>query len=137
MSIYFRGVKTIKDSRTILNAWIEGINSKRLGDVERLYNRNALVLPTFSSQCLDSPECIAKYFNRLASHEHLKVSVHDKTVKLDNLGQEIQVISGIYFWEIDIEGEILNFEARFTFVLDMKLESPIIHHHSSQVPRML
>jgi len=32
---------------------------------------------------------------------------------------------------------LLNFEARFTYVVDLSKASPIMQHHSSQIPRML
>ena len=31
--------------------------------------------------------------------------------------------------------EVVTVEARFTYVLDLSLTSPILHHHSSQLPR--
>jgi hypothetical protein len=33
--------------------------------------------------------------------------------------------------------ELLNFEARFNCLLDFARPAPILHHHSSQIPRMI
>jgi len=50
---------------------------------------------------------------------------------------DIWTMSGIYNWRFIVDGELLNFEARFSYLVDLSKSSPIIHHHSSQIPRML
>lgn len=49
----------------------------------------------------------------------------------------LHTISGIYNWRFLVVGEALNFEARFDYLIDLKKTSPILHHHSSQIPRAL
>ena len=46
-------------------------------------------------------------------------------------------MNGNYLWDMVIDGETLSFEARFSYVLDLESPAPIMHHHSSQVPRVL
>lgn len=121
----------------IIKNWMNNINNGEIENVLALYDKNAVLLPTFSSIVLKTPAAIRDYFERLSSREGLKVSIHEKTLIVQNLGKEITLLSGICRWEFKIDGQLLNFEARFTFGLNLKQPSPIIHHHSSQIPRML
>ena len=47
------------------------------------------------------------------------------------------MVNGIYDFQFLMDGTLLTFPSRFTFVIDLEKESPILHHHSSQVPRTL
>jgi hypothetical protein len=80
---------------------------------------------------------IRSYFERLALRKELQVEVHRETICEQKHGENMVILSGIYGWKFLIEDELLTFEARFSFLLDMEKETPIIHHHSSQIPRML
>jgi hypothetical protein len=46
-------------------------------------------------------------------------------------------LCGIYCWRFAVDGEPLSFEARFSYFMDTARPRPILHHHSSQIPRML
>lgn len=121
----------------VLQSWLDGINS---GNVDRpisLYADNAILLPTFSNKSLVDLKDKRDYFTRLAGYEDLSVVLHDRTLHSQQLSGKLFVLSGIYCWRFEIEGELLNFEARFSMAVDLDQASPIIHHHSSQVPRML
>jgi len=121
----------------VLELWIAGINSCNLHVVIGLYDKNAVLLPTFSNKCLSNLDAIRSYFEILSSHKELHVELHDKTLLVQRLSNELFSMSGIYCWRFEVEGEILGFEARFTFIINKEHPNPIIHHHSSQVPRML
>jgi hypothetical protein len=121
----------------VLQAWLDGINS---GEVDRpisLYAENAVLLPTFSNKSLINLNDKQSYFVRLAGYEDLSVVLHDRTLQSQQLSGNLFLLSGIYCWRFEIEGEPLNFEARFSMAVDLDQPCPIIHHHSSQVPRML
>jgi hypothetical protein len=121
----------------ILKDWLAAVNA---GDVERLmalYNENAVLIPTFSNRVLKCPDRIRDYFEKLAAREELSVSVHDKTLIVQPLRDSLYAISGIYCWRFDVDEELLSFEARFSYLLDLTLDRPILHHHSSQIPRTL
>lgn len=121
----------------ILRAWLEAVNSRDTGKILSLYDGNAVLIPTFSNRILDTPEKIRGYFEKLAGGGELSVSLHENTLKVQNVSENICTLSGIYLWRLPVEGEVLNFEARFSFVLDLNSHEPVIHHHSSQIPRML
>jgi len=102
-----------------------------------LYSEDAVLLPTFSNKCLAEPELIKAYFQRLGSHKNLNVQLHEKTLVVQNFSHNLHSMSGIYAWRFEVDGENLNFEARFTFSVDLNRSRPIVHHHSSQVPQMI
>lgn len=110
------------------------------GDAEALlalYDTKAVLIPTFSNRLLSKRESIREYFEKLASREDLSIALHEKTLNIQSIKDDVYAMHGIYCWRFAIDGELLSFEARFSYVLDLALPSPIIQHHSSQIPRML
>lgn len=120
-----------------LQAWLDGVNTKNIEKLLSLYNESALLIPTFSNRILNNPSKIQDYFKQVGSKEDLSVTLHENTVNNQDLGNNIFCVSGIYNWKLKVDGELLNFEARFSYVFDLNKTSPILHHHSSQIPRML
>lgn len=116
---------------------MEAVNGRDIEKILSFYDKSAILIPTFSNKILDQPAKIRGYFERLASNEELRVTLHENTVKAQKVTEDIYAMSGIYRWQMAVEGESLSFEARFSFVLDLSLPAPIIQHHSSQIPRML
>lgn len=121
----------------ILNKWMEFVNKRDLEKVLYLYNKEAVLIPTFSNRMLNSPAKIRDYFEKLTSRSELSVTLHENTIRIQMISEIIYAVSGIYLWYLSVEDEPLSFEARFSFVFNLNSESPIIHHHSSQIPRML
>jgi len=127
----------MKTPRDILAQWMKAVND---GDVESLlglYDSQAVLIPTFSNRILNTPAKLREYFEKLSSREELSIALHEKTLIIQELQNQIALMSGIYNWRFSVDGELLNFEARFSYVLDISRHSPILHHHSSQIPRML
>ena len=127
----------IKSPRDVLEQWMQAINN---GDVKRLlslYDKQAVLIPTFSNRLLNTPDKLQEYFEKLERREELSIALHEKTLIIQNLPNEIFLLSGIYNWRFAIDGELFNFEARFSYILDLKKPNPIMHHHSSQIPRAL
>ncbi len=127
----------MKKPEHILKEWMQAIND---GDAEALlalYDTNAVLIPTFSNRLLSKRESIREYFEKLASREDLSIALHEKTLNIQPIKDDVYAMHGIYCWRFAIDGELLSFEARFSYVLDLALPNPIIQHHSSQIPRML
>jgi len=127
-------MKTPKD---ILMQWMDAVNR---GDVEALlalYDEHAVLIPTFSNKLPKTPDKLRAYFEKLGSREGLSIALHEKTLQVQPINDDIYALSGIYNWRFDVDGEMLNFEARFSYIVDLSKPRPIVHHHSSQVPRML
>ena len=127
----------IKTPQDVLEQWMQAVNN---GDVESLlglYDRQAVLIPTFSNRLLNTPDKLREYFEKLGSREELSIALHEKTLIVQELENEIFSLSGIYNWRFIVDGELLNFEARFSYVIDLSRPNPILHHHSSQIPRAL
>lgn len=121
----------------ILNQWVEAVNQGDINKLISLYDNSAVLIPTFSNRILDTPEKIRDYFQKLGSREDLSITLHESALSIQSLTDKLYTINGIYNWRFKIDGEVLNFEARFSYIVNLEMASPIIHHHSSQVPRML
>ena len=121
----------------LLKTWIQYVNGGELEKLLALYREDAVLIPTFSNRILDTPEKIRAYFETLTSRDELSVTVHEKTIAIHTISNTVYSLSGIYCWRLAVEDELLSFEARFSYVLDLSLPAPIIQHHSSQIPRML
>lgn len=125
-----------RDARAVCTAWLRAINAGRIDEVVALYADDAILLPTFSPHVLRTPERRRAYFERLAKQPGLEVALHEKTLRVERTGP-VQVASGIYSFRFEIDEVPLTFEARFTFVIDATATRPVLHHHSSQLPRNL
>lgn len=127
----------MKKPEQILADWMRGINNGDLEALVSLYDDDAVLIPTFSNRLLSTPVARREYFARLAARDDLSIALHEKTLLSQDLGNQIHALHGIYCWRFAVDGELLSFEARFSYVLDLAREKPILHHHSSQIPRML
>ncbi len=127
----------MKKPEEILKTWLQLVNNADVEKLLALYNKEAILIPTFSNRILNTPEKIRNYFEVLGRREELCVALHEKTVSVQKITENLQSISGIYCWRFAIDEELLSFEARFSYLVDLLAESPILHHHSSQIPRML
>jgi hypothetical protein len=121
----------------LLDTWIILVNERNVDQLIALYDPNAILIPTFSDIILNTPEKIRGYFERLALRKELQITVHRKTIHQQSLGENIAIMSGIYCWKFLVEEELIAYEARFSFLFDPTKDAPIIHHHSSQIPRII
>lgn len=127
-------MRTPKD---ILMEWMDAVNHGDINGLLALYDEHAVLIPTFSNKLPNTPDKLRQYFEKLGSREGLSIALHEKTLQVQLIKEDMYALSGIYNWRFDVEGEMLNFEARFSYILDLSKPKPILHHHSSQVPRML
>ncbi|AFJ02770.1 hypothetical protein Q7C_1622 [Methylophaga frappieri] len=126
-----------KAPRDILDQWMQAVNGADVEGLLALYDANAVLIPTFSNSVANTPEKLRAYFEKLGSRPELSIALHDKTLIIQELENEVYVLGGIYNWRFAVDGEVLNFEARFSYVMDTSKTNPILHHHSSQIPRSL
>ncbi|MCT7910549.1 DUF4440 domain-containing protein [Arcobacter lacus] len=127
----------IKNPKDILEQWMQSVNNGNVEKLLSLYDKDAVLIPTFSNRLLNTPDKLKNYFEKLGSREELSIALHEKTLIIQNLQNSISILSGIYNWRFAVDGELLNFEARFSYVIDLSKPNPILHHHSSQIPRTL
>jgi hypothetical protein len=121
----------------VLKQWMRAVNYGDLEGLLALYDESAVLIPTFSSHLLSKPASIRDYFEKLCGREELSIALHERTLGIHSPGGDIHSMHGIYCWRFLIDGELLSFEARFSYMLDLSRKGPILHHHSSQIPRML
>ena len=127
----------MKTPNDVIELWMQGVNTADVELLLSLYDEKAVLIPTFSNRILKTPEQLRNYFERLGAREGLSIILHDKTLTVQPIETDLFALSGLYNWRFTVDGELLNFEARFSYLLDMRKKSPIVHHHSSQIPRML
>lgn len=127
----------ILDARDLVHAWMNAVNSRQIADVLSLYADDAVLLPTFSPNTIRTEEARRGYFEQLATRPGLFVSLHEKTLRVQPIGDNVEIASGIYRFHLEVDGQPLVFEARFSFVISLSLTKPVLHHHSSQIPRTL
>lgn len=125
------------NSRQVIQLWLDAVNQRKTEEVLALYSPEALLLPTFSPHTLSTSEKRGVYFNQLASRPGMEVSLHEKTLKTQIIAPGVEMLTGIYRFQFAIDDEPLVFEARFSYLIDLNQEAPILHHHSSQIPRTL
>ena len=123
-------------ARTVCDLWLAAVNNRDLDAVLSLYAPGSILLPTFSPHIIRNEERRREYFTRLTERPGLTVSLHEKTFAAQAAGYH-EIASGIYCFHLEIDGEPYAFEARFTFVIDPHSARPVLHHHSSQIPRTL
>ncbi|MBN1938098.1 MAG: nuclear transport factor 2 family protein [Candidatus Aminicenantes bacterium] len=127
----------VHEPEQVLHDWIRAVNEKNEGLIEELYEPAALVMPTFSNMFLDRNDKKIGYFKTLFARNELLVTLHPRTVRVQYVGSSVAVVSGLYCWSMTVEEEPVSYEARFSFVLDLSQPRPILHHHSSQIPRTI
>jgi hypothetical protein len=130
-------IQTMRKPEEILKLWINAVNHADVDKLIALYDKSAILIPTFSNRVLNSSAKLREYFEKLSSRRGLHIALRENTLVIQELPNNLYVLSGIYTWSFEIDSEKLIFEARFTFVMDLSKDNPIIHHHSSQIPRML
>lgn len=126
-----------KTAEEVLFQWVSRVCSGNADDIAALYNASAVLIPTFTPHTVTTPEGIRNYFGQLASRDGLGVRLHNKALRKQSLSDTLHTLSGICSFEFEVDQVLLSFPSRFTFVIDISLEQPILHHHSSQVPRNL
>ncbi len=121
----------------LVRQWMEAVNARQLEAVLGLYAEDAVLLPTFSPHALRTAAARRTYFTMLTTRPGLRVSLHENTVRVQPAGGKLEIASGIYRFHVEIDDELLVFEARFSLIVDATRPRPILHHHSSQLPRTL
>ena len=121
----------------VLRQWMQAVGDGDADALMALYDARAVLIPTFFNRLLTTPQQIREYFERLCSRDELSIALHEKTLSVIPVKEDVYSMHGIYCWRFAIDGELLSFEARFSYVVDLSLDAPILQHHSSQIPRML
>ena len=126
-----------KTAEEVLFQWVSRVCSGNPDEIAALYSEAAVLVPTFSPHTVTTTDGVRDYFGQLASRDGLGVRLHNKALRKQTLSDTVYTLSGIYSFEFEVDQVLLSFPSRFSFVVDISLPKPILHHHSSQVPRNL
>ena len=113
----------------ILKSWQQHLNEKNLSGILKLYDINCVLIPTFSSEILTDHEQIKEYFVEVIEVQKSKVEFQPNSISEQQVGENMYLLSGKYFFHLMEEEKI---PARFSFIVNLLSENPIMHHHSSR-----
>ena len=113
----------------ILNRWQQHLNEKNLSMLLNLYDISCVLIPTFSSEILTNREQIKDYFFKVIEVQKGKVEFQKNSISEQQFGENIFLLSGKYFFHLMGKEKT---PARFSFMVNLFNENPILHHHSSR-----
>ena len=113
----------------ILNSWQQHLNDENLSGILKLYDISCVLIPTFSPEILTDQEQIKEYFVNVIEVQKGKVEFQLNSISEQEVGKNIYLVSGKYFFYLMEKEKI---PARFSFIVNLLSENPIIHHHSSR-----
>ena len=116
----------------IIDNWAEHFNNGNLEYLLNMYHEEATLLPTFSSNLLSNLEQIEEYFVRTIEHQ-ASVEIDDSQTIKRKLSENMYLITGAYVFCLKNKSNT-KYLSWFTFLIDLSVDSPIRHHHSSRVP---
>ena len=113
----------------IINSWQQHLNEKNLSGVLNLYDISCVLIPTFSSEILTDHEQIKEYFIKVIEVQKGKVEFQPNSISEQQVGENMYLLSGKYFFHLKENEKI---PARFSFLINLLSENPILLHHSSR-----
>ena len=114
----------------ILNSWQQHLNEENISSILKLYDISCVLIPTFSSEILTDPEQIKEYFVKVIEVQKGKVEFQPNSISEQLVGKNMYLLSGKYFFHLMEKEKI---PARFSFLVNLLSENPILHHHSSRI----
>jgi len=116
----------------IVNHWVEYFNNGNLECILDMYHEGATLLPTFLPNLLTTPEQIEDYFVRTIAGQ-ASVEIDDSKTINKKLSENMYLMTGAYIFCLNKKNDT-KYLSWFTFLIDLSVDSPIRHHHSSRVP---
>ena len=116
----------------IIDQWASFFNNGDLDGIMNLYHDNSTVLPTFLPNLLSTPEQIEDYFVRTIEGQ-ASVEIDDSQTIKRKLSENMYLMTGAYVFCLKKKSNT-KYLSWFTFLIDLSVDSPIRHHHSSRVP---
>ena len=116
----------------VIEKWADYFNAGDLEGITSLYHRDSTLLPTFLPKLLSSKEQISGYFiAALEGKASIEVNISQSIKKV--ISEDIYLMTGSYIFYLPSKGEE-KYESWYSFLIDLSVDSPIRHHHSSRVP---
>ena len=116
----------------VIEKWADYFNAGDLEGITSLYHRDSTLLPTFLPKLLSSKEQISGYFvAAIEGKASIEVNVGQSIKKV--ISEDAYLMTGSYVFCLTSKGEE-KYESWYSFLIDLSVDSPIRHHHSSRVP---
>ena len=122
------------DAKQRLRRWVDGVNVAGNTDVAGLYAEDCTFLPTLSSDVCRTRAQVEDYFRQLSGQGGFQVILDEDSVVVRALSGGCYALTGCYVFRVGADGTTSVYPARFTFIVDVNQECPILHHHSSRIP---
>ena len=116
----------------IIEQWADHFNNADMKAILSLYDDNATLLPTFLPKLLASNNEIKGYFD-VAFNGGASVEINFEDAISKELPGNIFLMTGSYVFCLGIKGG-KKYLSWYSFLIDLSVDSPIKHHHSSRVP---
>ena len=116
----------------IIDQWASFFNNGDLDGIMNLYHDNSTLLPTFLPNLLSTPKQIEDYFFRTIEGQ-ASVEIDDSQTINKKLSENMYLMTGVYIFCLNEKSDT-KYLSWFTFLIDLSVDSPIRHHHSSRVP---
>ena len=113
----------------ILNNWQQHLNEANLSGIMKLYDEKCVLIPTFSSEILTDHEQIKEYFVKVIEVQEGKVEFQQNSISDQQIAENVYLLGGKYIFNLKGKEKI---PARFSFIVNLLSENPIMHHHSSR-----
>ena len=113
----------------ILNNWQQHLNEANLSGILKLYDEKCVLIPTFSSEILTDHEKIKEYFVKVIEVQEGKVEFQQNSISEQQVAENMYLLGGKYIFNLKGKEKI---PARFSFLVNLLSENPILHHHSSR-----
>ena len=113
----------------ILNNWQQHLNEANLSGIMKLYDEKCVLIPTFSSEILTDHEQIKKNFVKVIEVQEGKVEFQQNSISEQQIAENVYLLGGKYIFNLKGKEKI---PARFSFIVNLLSENPIMHHHSSR-----
>ena len=113
----------------ILNNWQQHLNEANLSGVLKLYDEKCVLIPTFSSEILTDHEQIKEYFVKVIEIQKGKVEFQKNPISEQQVAENMYLLGGKHIFNLKGKEKI---PARFSFIVNLLSENPIMHHHSSR-----
>ena len=117
-------------SEKILKKWNQYFNEGNFANIVNLYDKECILLPTFSNEILSKPEEIKGYFFKCLIEQKISVEIKFNSLIEKKIGEKFFLLSGIYIFKFQTNKKVT---AKFTFLINPVKEKPIKHHHSSPI----
>ena len=79
----------MKEAKQIFNDWIEYVNNSDVESLLNLYDRNAILIPTFSNNILNTPNKLREYFENLGTRDNLSITEDKENLIIQELENRI------------------------------------------------